>query len=162
MIAALCPAAAALAAVAQVYQWREADGTRAYSLEPPPDRVAHYTIREFRVPTLSAAQRARAEQQLALDREFVVASAAAMPATRDTGPAALDAAIGSAQAALAKARQARDLGREPRPGERLHDVGGGSRLSAAYYARQARLDEAVARARAGLDAAVYARADRHG
>lgn len=52
-----------------------------------------------------------------------------------------------ARIALKNAEAAREAGREPLPAERAGNVGGGSRLTEAYFARQKSLEEAVAAAR---------------
>lgn len=52
-----------------------------------------------------------------------------------------------ARLALRNAEAARDAGKEPLPSERLGNVGGGSRLTEAFFARQKSLEEAVAAAR---------------
>jgi hypothetical protein len=57
------------------------------------------------------------------------------------------AALDDARKALQKAEAARDAGKEPLPGERLGIVGGGSRLTDAYFERQKALGLAVDAAR---------------
>ena len=58
-----------------------------------------------------------------------------------------------ARLALKNAEAARDAGKEPLPGERLGNVGGGSRLSEGYFARQKGLEDAVAAARRRVEEA---------
>src|SRR5574338_127787 len=55
--------------------------------------------------------------------------------------------LDSAYAQLKKAEEAREAGKEPLPGERLGTVGGGSRLTDYYWARQKKLEAAVESAR---------------
>ncbi len=67
-----------------------------------------------------------------------------------------DAATGKvqeAEQALRAAEAARDSGKEPLPGERIGTAGGSSRLNDIYFARQKKLEEAVASARRNLDQA---------
>ncbi|HTP60914.1 MAG TPA: hypothetical protein VMJ14_02420 [Burkholderiales bacterium] len=61
--------------------------------------------------------------------------------------------IVDAYQALGRAEQARTAGETPRPGERLGKVGGGSRLTEAYFARLESLDANVQKAKARLDRA---------
>ncbi|MDW8468971.1 MAG: hypothetical protein RML56_08420 [Burkholderiales bacterium] len=56
----------------------------------------------------------------------------------------------AAQKALEEARRRRDEGVEPQPGERLGTVGGRSRLTDAYFARQRALEDEVRAAEARL------------
>ena len=86
-----------------------------------------------------------------------LALALAAAAAAQSGGSALDRAYDdmlAAHTAVQKAQDARELGIEPRPGERLGIVGGGSRLSDEYWERQKRLEGDVERARKGLDAAI--------
>jgi hypothetical protein len=67
-----------------------------------------------------------------------------------------DAAAGKvqeAEQALRAAEAARDGGKEPLPGERIGTAGGASRLTDVYFARQKKLEEAVASARRNLELA---------
>jgi hypothetical protein len=59
-----------------------------------------------------------------------------------------------AQTGLQKAEDARKLGVEPQPAERLGTVGAGSRLSGEYWERQKRLEDDVERARKRFDEAI--------
>jgi hypothetical protein len=58
-----------------------------------------------------------------------------------------------ARLALKNAEAARDTGKEPLPGERLGNVGGGSRLTEGYFARQKSLEDAVTAARRRVEEA---------
>jgi hypothetical protein len=78
----------------------------------------------------------------------------------DAQAAVRGAAVTAARAQLERARRELDAGREPLPGERLHGAEGDSRLSPAYFLRQARLEEAVSHAQARLDAAEWAVAEQ--
>jgi hypothetical protein len=61
--------------------------------------------------------------------------------------------VQEAEKALRAAEAARDAGKEPLPGERIGTAGGASRLTDVYFARQKKLEEAVASARRNLDLA---------
>jgi len=67
--------------------------------------------------------------------------------------AARQAEIRDAKQALRAAEAAQTAGKEPLPGERRGNVGGGSRLTEEYWARQKALKAAVTEARKRLDAA---------
>ena len=61
--------------------------------------------------------------------------------------------VQKATQALKNAEAARDIGKEPREGERIGTAGGASRLTDSYLERQRGLEEAVERARRKLDEA---------
>lgn len=147
-IALVCPVTWAAAAATQVYEWRERGGAQAFSFTAPPASVATYSIREIEAPAIGATERSRAEIRLAHEREILASADSSLPAIADE--VARDAA------ALVRARQAQQRGREPLPEERQHTAHGGSHLTPAYFARQAHLDEAVAAAEAKLDKAELA------
>lgn len=148
-IALVCPITWAAAAETQVYEWRELGGAQAFSFTAPPASVANYSIREIVAPAVDATERARAQIRLTHDREILASGDSSLPAIADE--VARDAA------ALVRARQAQERGREPLPEERQHTAHGGSHLTPAYFARQAHLDEDVAAAQARLDKAEPAR-----
>jgi hypothetical protein len=58
---------------------------------------------------------------------------------------------GDAAAALARAKERLEKGKEPLPGERIGNAGGGSRLTDAYWARQRANEQAVKNAEARLN-----------
>ncbi len=78
---------------------------------------------------------------------------AAQEPTRPPVPQARKQDAQDARLALKNAEAAREAGKEPLPGERLGNVGGGSRLSGDYFARQKSLEEAVAAARRRVEEA---------
>ncbi|HUO44228.1 MAG TPA: DUF4124 domain-containing protein [Burkholderiales bacterium] len=80
---------------------------------------------------------------------------AAPPAPQPTDEA--DAEIANARQALQQAKAALDAGREPQPEERIGKVGGGTRLTDAYFERIRGLENAVTAAQQRLDAALAAR-----
>ena len=67
--------------------------------------------------------------------------------------AARQAEVREAEQVLRAAESAQAAGKEPLPGERLGNAGGGSRLTDAYWERQTALKAAVTEARTRLDAA---------
>ncbi len=67
--------------------------------------------------------------------------------------AARQAEVREAEQMLRAAEAAQAAGKEPLPGERLGNAGGGSRLTDEYWARQKALKAAVTDARKRLDAA---------
>ena len=137
-------------AAADLYRWVDGDGRVFYGDRPP-----------------ATAARVEARNDLRDERP----ATEAMPVPRDTAPEAVRervrerlAALDGAQAGLAqaqrdldRARQAKDAGAEPLPGERLGIRGGGSRLGPAYFERQQRLEDDVRRAQARLEAAAAAK-----
>ena len=71
---------------------------------------------------------------------------------RQQQQAAHQAEIREAEQALRDAKAAQVAGKEPLPGERRGNVGGGSRLTEEYWERQKALKTAVTDARKRLDA----------
>jgi hypothetical protein len=78
---------------------------------------------------------------------------AAQEPTRSPVPPARTQETQEARLALKNAEAAREAGREPLSSERMGNVGGGSRLTEAYFARQKSLEEAVAAARRRVEEA---------
>lgn len=111
-----------------VYGEKPAPGaTRVDKMEPTPAKTG--------VTGLTPEEKARAEQQ-AKQRAATAAAAAQSEQRGD-----------DLRKQLSQAEAARDAGKEPLPNERQGTVGGGSRLTEAYFARQKALEEAVAAAR---------------
>jgi hypothetical protein len=131
------------------YEWREPGGAQAFSFAPPPHSVATYSISEVEVPAVDATERARAEIRLAHDREILASADSSLPSNGDE--------VARDEAALVRAREAQERGGEPLPEERQHTAHGGSHLTPDYFARQARLDAAVAAIQARLKASERAR-----
>jgi hypothetical protein len=140
--------AAAGAAQTRVYQWHEVNGTEVMSNMAPPPDIKDYSVHDVHSAALSAKQRAEAAQRLAQDRAALTGSVAS-PSDD----------IAAARAQLAQARHERDIGREPLPGERAHNAQGGSRLTPAYFERQAKLESAVSKAEQELSAAYRQRSE---
>jgi len=117
-----------------VYGEKPAPGASSVeTLEPPPAKSG--------IRGLTPEEKARAAQ---LERERAAAAAVARRSERE---------LEDARRALQQAEAARDTGQEPLPGERVGIVGGGSRLTDAYHARQKNLEDAVVAARRRLDEA---------
>jgi hypothetical protein len=140
--------AAALAAETTVYVWTGPDGVTSYSQERPPAGQP-FATREISTSTLTPAQRAAVQSQLARQGASAAADAGRFRSRVQRADQKIDAAVRR----LADAEQALRHGREPQPGERIGLAGGGSRLRADYFDRQKALEQAVVDARAGLDEA---------
>ena len=102
-------------------------------IEPPPPKTG--------VTSLTPEEKARAEE---LARQRAAAAKAA---------AQTQNSIEDARKQLQQAEAARETGKEPLPTERIGVVGGGTRLTEAYFARQKNLEEAVIAARKRLEEA---------
>jgi hypothetical protein len=81
------------------------------------------------------------------------ASAAAAPLTNERLDRAYEAVV-AAQKALRVAKERRDNGAAPLPGERVGIADGGSRLRPEYFDRQRKLRREVNKAHKRLDAAL--------
>jgi len=147
IVAIFLATGAALASAEPIYKYQRPDGTVIYSdssikgakligqldLPPPPPAAA-------RRPQVPAADYALAEQRLqALD--------------------VADARIAAAAQALKSAEERQQQAIEPLPGERRGIVGGHSRLTPEYFARQRAIAAEVDAARADLDQAYRLRND---
>ena len=135
-LTALLASAAALAQ--PVYKSTMPDGSVVYSEKPAPGAARVETIQP--APTsglggLTGEEKARAAQS---ERDRAAAAASTAQAERE-----LDAA----RKELRQAEAAREAGKDPLPNERMGIVGGGSRLTEAYHARQKALEDAVDAAR---------------
>lgn len=144
--ALLFVASAAFAAETTVYIWTGADGVTSFSQERPPTGQP-FTTREIPASTLTPAQRAAVQSQLARQGASAAADAGRFRSRIEVADRKVDAAVRR----LAGAEQALRNGREPQAGERVGIAGGGSRLRADYFDRQKALEQAVVHARAGLD-----------
>lgn len=141
-IVAFLTAAAGIAHAQQVFKYVMPDGRIVYSdktvpggrlvdeIAPPPP-TAPAPAPTTRQEQLQEQRNALRERLSDRDREFQRASAE------------LDAARGR----LAEAQQRLEAGKEPLPGERTGNAGGGSRLNELYWQRQQSNEAAVARAR---------------
>ena len=106
---------------------------RVDTLEPPPARSG--------IGGITSEERARAARS---DNERAAAAAAVVRGER---------ALEAARRELQQAEAAREAGKEPLPNERIGIVGGGSRLTESYHARQKALEDAVDAARRRLSEA---------
>ena len=111
-----------------VYSEKPAPGaTRVDKLEPPPAKTG--------VTSVTPEEKARADKQS--KERAANASAAAQNEVRGD----------ELRKQVQQAEAARAAGKEPLPNERQGTVGGGSRLTEAYFTRQKSLEDAVAAAR---------------
>jgi hypothetical protein len=136
-----------------IYKSTGRDGMITYSSRPVPD--ARESV-ELDVQTLSPEQR-RATQLLRTQDKARSAQIDAELSARENEWRRVDREILSAQKELAHAESAQQKGREPLPGERRENVGGGSRLSEAYFQRLHQAELRVEQARQHLDQAYAAR-----
>ncbi len=116
-----------------VYQWVGEDGAVVYSDEPPPGREAvEITVPDRRDgPTPPAPARAEGRQSVE-DRSREISR---QTQSRIERRATLQQQLRAAKEAVEEARQALLAGEEPKEGERIANVGGGTRLSPAYFQR---------------------------
>lgn len=115
------------------------DGRTVYSDKPPPDAVK---TEKRAIDTSKAGVTAPSAREKAALRQ--------MESDRRVREGAQDR-VRRAEIALHDAQVARDMGKEPQPSERLGTVGGGQRLTDAYWARQKKLEESVESARRNLE-----------
>jgi len=130
----------ASAEVSQVYRWLDRDGTPVYSDSPPPRGTAH------RVYLIRTEPGAQSDSDAPATKECDGASLAKRASTHREN-------VAEAQARLSRVRERKEAGREPLPGERLGNAGGGSRLTPGYFARQDVLETQLKEAEAALSEA---------
>jgi Domain of unknown function (DUF4124) len=116
-----------------VYSDRPIPGARLVDQIAPPPPVD---------PNAAAAAQARARE----NAERASASSAKRAESANSAQKQEDAG-----AALARAKEQLEKGKEPLPGERIGTAGGGSRLTDAYWARQRANEQAVKSAEARLN-----------
>ncbi|HEX6019552.1 MAG TPA: hypothetical protein VFZ28_15780 [Burkholderiaceae bacterium] len=143
----LAGASTASAAVTRVYQWHEPDGVAVLSNIAPPSNITKYSVQEVDTPAPSAKDQAAAMGRLT---QYRVALPQMASANDD---------VELAQMRLDQALHAQQIGREPLPGERLHNVNGTSRLGPMYFKRQAGLQAAVVAAQEQLNEAYRERGE---
>jgi|GEM_PF-1226540 len=133
----------------RIYEWRDANGIATYSQVPPGQGTPGVASRVFDTRSFTHAQRLAVRSQLhALDQ----AQLADAKRFRQQVELA-DEKVNDALRQLAKSETTLRQGRAPLTGERMGNVGGGSRLRAEYFERQRQLETAVQAARSGLQKA---------
>ncbi len=148
ILGAACTAAVT-AHAETIYRSIGSDGEVTYSARPLPGAREQTAIDS---ETLSPEER-RASLLLRRAQSKIAADVAAQLKSRENQWRQVDREIVDAQKALATAETALQNGRTPRPGERRGDVGGGSRLSEAYFRRLRDLETQVKKAKVPLDVA---------
>ena len=146
LVVSVGPVHGAQGAQTSVFEWRDAQGVVSYSQSAPPATVKNFTVKKIETQTFSPAQQQAIKAHLAREDAAMQAESARFRHR----VASADARINAAIAHLARAEQALKAGREPRPGERKHNAGGGSRLLQSFFERQSRRDEAARQAREQL------------
>jgi hypothetical protein len=145
----------AIAAQDTIYKSIDAKGEVTYSARTQPDAVHTETIK---IETLSPEER-RAAKHLRLEEAKIerrdIRNANALNARWQQ----VDKEISNALAGVQKAEKNLKSGRTPLPGERRGNVGGGSRLTQAYFDRIHQLELSVKEAKQRLDKAYQARND---
>lgn len=157
LFAALALGLATDAAAQQIYKYRTPDGKTIYSDKPVPGAKLEEEFLPAPAPDPAAAA-AREKAVRARVRE-----ASERAASRTQALDAVTAEVAAAEAALERARQALEAGREPAEGERTGIVTQRgrqrSRLNEDYWLRQAENEQAVADAEARLERARRALTD---
>ena len=129
------------------------DGEITYSSQPVPG--ARESV-GFDILTLSPEQR-RAARLLRAQEKALSAQVSAELNAREKEWRRVDREIVSAQNELARAESALRKGRTPLPGERRGNVGGGSRLTEAYFQRLRQAELRVEQTQQRLNRAYAAR-----
>jgi Domain of unknown function (DUF4124) len=142
IVGLLLAAAAGLAAAATIYKYERPGGELVYS--DAPVSGARLLERLDLPAPLPPAQSPVGES---------LRGRSELAETRGAELDAADARIKQAAQALKDAEERQRKGLEPRPGERLGRVGGGSRLAPSYFTRQQDNAVEVDTARANLDEA---------
>lgn len=136
-----------------IYRSISPDGEVTYSSQPVPGARESAAVN---IESLSPEQR-RAGLLVRRQDKALSAQVNAQLQSREAQWRRVDQEIVSAQKALAAAESALQTGRTPLPEERRGNVGGGSRLTEAYFQRPRQLETRVERAKASLDRAYGAR-----
>lgn len=154
-LAAVCALATKLACAAdiRVYEWHEPNGVTSFSQSRPPASVGNVTSREVAVPSLTPAQRVAVRAYLSSLDERQAADADRFLKS----VAQADAVIRDATRDLSDRERYLEAGRTPRPGDRVGNANGSSRLRLEYFVRQRELERAVQVARARVAEAYNAR-----
>jgi len=156
ILIAILSAGCAVSAAAHaetIYRSIGPNGGVTYSARPVPGARESTPVD---IESLSPEQR-RAGLLLLQQDKALSAQVKARLQSREAAWRRADREIVSAQKALAAAESALQKGRTPHLGERRGNVGGGSRLTEAYFQRLHQLETRVKQAKAGLDRAYRAR-----
>jgi len=137
---------------AQVYRSVLPDGRVVYSDRPPPNAAKTDEVDLPSPPTPEQRQEAAA-----VEAAIEQASQTSEGAGREAAAEAADAEVRAAEKELAAARKRLDEGRVEREGDRIGKVGGGARLSDAYWQRIGSLERDVKNAEERLKAARQAK-----
>ena len=137
-----------------IYRWSMPDGTSLYTDQPilPPGKAD----RNARLDETLAVPPPDSEEQQQAAREQVQREQKRAEQLAEEHERAIDAADAEVHAAddvLVRAKSELQAGLQPRPGERLGNANGHSRLSGQYWRRVRMLLRAVEEARARLDQA---------
>lgn len=149
---AACLAASAVQAQ-EIYKSVDANGAVLYSAHPQPGAVSSSVVP---IQQLTPEQRRAARRLLRQDRRFDARLDASF-ARHEREWRTADREVTAALQALQRAEHALEAGRAPRAGERLGNVGGGTRLTQEYFDRLGALESRVREARARVDRAYDAR-----
>ena len=137
----------------RVYEWHEPNGVTSFSQSRPPADATNVASREITVPSLTPAQRVAVRAYLAsLDRQQAADAERFQKAI-----AQADAEVRNAPRELADRERDLEAGRTPRPGDRVGNANGSSRLRLDYFVRQRQLEQAVQAARQRVADAFKAR-----
>jgi hypothetical protein len=142
----------AIAAEDTIFKSTDAKGEVTYSARPQPDAVHTETIK---IETLSPEEQ-RAAIHLQLE-EAKIKRDITNAKTLEARWQRIDKEISNALAGVQKAEKDLKSGRTPLRGERRGNVGGGSRLTQAYFDRIHHLELAVQEAKQKLDKTYQAR-----
>lgn len=129
-----------------IYRSTGSDGEITYSAQPVPGAAESVAVD---IPSLTPELR-RAARRLRLEERKISRTVTADVNRIEEQWRQVDREIIAAQQALAKAESTLQAGREPHPGERRGNVGGGSRLTESYFRRLGDLESRVERARVRL------------
>lgn len=152
ILGAGCAVSAAAHAEA-IYRSISQNGDVTYSSQPVPGARESTAVD---IESLSPEQR-RAGLLLLQQDKALSAQVSAQLQSREAAWRKVDRNIVAAQKALAADESALQNGRTPLAGERRGNVGGGSRLTGAYFQRLRQLETRVEQAKARLDRAYSAR-----
>lgn len=131
----------------KIYSYKDRNGITVFSSTPPADADGLTEIQVEEPNVIEPAERARQKAEYRAVTKRV-------QQTIDERKA-LDEEIAAARRVVARRKQALEAGRTPLPGERLgvsKSGAGGSRLTAAYYERVKKLEQAVVQAEEALQA----------